>query len=170
MEGSSGSIHRSLCLSFPRFHDDACSLSSFPRDWILSVSQPKDRDDRWPIVFLRDLLRAIGIAAVLMSTHSGAHKAVRSGSGSSNTYEDSRWCDLITRLPRFHSSKPVADMSPYLCGSERPLIAQFISEMARDISIDDMVSTIRKKLQRKKTWCVDDQSSVPIVSAFSYST
>ena len=102
------------------------------------------------IVLFRDLLRAVGICPTLMSTHSGAQNAVMSGPGSSKTDENTKWCHLITRLPQFHSSKSSSEMPPYLCASERPLVALYMSEMAHDASIDEIIKTVRQKLQSKK--------------------
>ena len=77
-------------------------------------------------------------------------KRVMSGPGSSNTDENTKWCHLITRLPQFHSSKSSSEMPPYLCASERPLVALYMSEMAHDASIDEIIKTVRQKLQSKK--------------------
>ena len=41
-------------------------------------------------------------------------------------------------------------MPPYLCASERLLVALYMSEMAHDASIDDIIKTVRQKLQSKK--------------------
>ena len=41
-------------------------------------------------------------------------------------------------------------MPPYLCASERPLVALYMSEMAHDASIDEIIKTVRQKLQSKK--------------------
>jgi len=101
------------------------------------------------IVILRDLLRAAGISPILMSTHSGAQNSVRVASGSSGTDEDPEWCRLITRLPQYHSSDPL-NMTPYFCASERPLVALYMSQMPRNATVDDIVSTVKKKLQTKK--------------------
>ena len=94
------------------------------------------------IVLFRDLLRAVGICPTLMSTYSGAQNAVMAGPASSNTDENTKWCDLITRLPQFHSSKSSSEMPPYLCASERPLVALYMSEMAHDASIDEIIKTV----------------------------
>ena len=102
------------------------------------------------IVLFRDLLRGVGICPTLMSTHSGAQNAVMAGPTSSNTDENTKWCDVITRLPQFHSSKSSSEMPPYLCASERPLVALYMSEMAHDASIDEIIKTVRRKLQSKK--------------------
>ena len=102
-------------------------------------------------ISLRDVLRALGISPVLMSTHTGAQNAIVQGSESSGSDADPDWCGLITRLPRFHTTKPT-DEIPYLSPLERPLVASYLSEFdLAETSLDQIVETVQSRLQRKKS-------------------
>ena len=102
-------------------------------------------------ISLRDVLRALGISPVLMSTHTGAQNAIVQASDSSSTDADPDWCGLVTRLPRFHTTKPTAEI-PYLSPLERPLVASYLSDLGTaETSFDQIVETVQVRLQRKKS-------------------
>ena len=101
-------------------------------------------------ILLRDVLRAIGIHPILMSTHTGAPNAIRSRYRSSGTDEDPKWCHLITRLPKFHTELRTEELTPYFCASERPLVAFYMIEMGSESDIGEMVCYVQRKLQIKK--------------------
>ena len=85
---------------------------------------PLENSDHWLFVRLRDVLRALGISPVAMSTHTGAQNGIIQGSDSSSADSDPHWCRLVTRKPRFHTTKPAGEI-PYHCPLERPLVASY---------------------------------------------
>ena len=120
--------------------------------WLVFLDEipPLGNADHWLFVRLRDVLRALGISPVVMSTHTGAQNAFIQGSDSSSTDSDPHWCRLVTRMPRFHTTKKPSEI-PYLCPLERPLVASYLSELdGTETSLDEIIESVQLRLQRKK--------------------
>ena len=90
---------------------------------------PSKNNQNFAALALRNFLRAIGIAPILMSTHSGSHNALPVGADSRGRavgYEvPPLWCHVMTKLPRQCREVDYK----YKTNDERPLIAQILSTL-----------------------------------------
>ena len=103
------------------------------------------------VMLLRDILRAIGVCPVLMSTHTGAQNAIYKSKLSSGSEKNPPWCYVVTQLPAFHS-KPEKIAGTYITPTERPLVAHYMTTMDEQqrTNLLKVVEEVQYRLQVKK--------------------
>lgn len=117
---------------------------------------PADSSDKQFVfvMLLRNVLRALGVKPILMSTHSGAINAVKNavklGSDSRSGTEDAFWCHVFVDLPKYQTGPGAAEENPWLVPTERPLVAAYMEEGEEKTDLGTIVSYIQQKLQRSK--------------------
>jgi hypothetical protein len=89
-------------LPFSDLHECTKQLLIDGQRFLVFVDKAPPESDRpgfFVVISLRDILRALGITPILMSTHAGAHTAVPTRSADSRAGESSTWVHFITKLP-----------------------------------------------------------------------
>ena len=105
----------------------------------------KQQDDFDKVLCLRDTLRYLGIAPILMSTHTGAQDCV----GESSRDSTSTWMHIISKLPPYRPS-PDAE-GKVILQSERPLVLGIASAWSKKGgTVPQIVKNIRRHLQKAK--------------------
>ena len=102
-----------------------------------------DREFR-TVLCLRDTLRYLGIAPILMSTHTGAQDYV----GSTSRKSADVWTWVLSSLPKYTPFPPKISQ-PGLVDTERPLVLA-LTQQLRVPSLPQTVREIQKLLQKRK--------------------
>lgn len=123
------------------------------------VPPRKPKDDFARVLCLRDALRYLDIAPILMSTHTGAQDYV----GLRSRSTESAWTWVLSRLPAFCRFK--ANESLFLAPSERPIVLAMAYENP-DMKLPQLVQAIRKKLQKVKMNAWTDTPALQLVQLF----
>jgi hypothetical protein len=113
------------------------------------VPDKVDNDSFYDVVLLRDVLRAIGICPILMSTHSGAQNAVPTGTNSRGG-ADHLWCRVFSRLPRYHNTEEILGQNKWLLKTERPLVASLMVEHSQKEKLSEIVDMVMEYMQERK--------------------
>jgi hypothetical protein len=97
----------------------------------------------------RNVLRAIGICPILMSTHSGVHNAVKENRISRRDVQNDYRCLVITRLLQYYGTSGKSSCK-YLSKTERPYVAAMLSEM-ENADLGVAIFDIQSRLQTSKS-------------------
>eukprot|EP00980_Cylindrotheca_fusiformis_P019011 scaffold6381_cov99-Cylindrotheca_fusiformis.AAC.1 len=113
------------------------------------------------VLCLRDTLRYLGIAPILMSTHTGAQDYV--GRTSRETLDI--WVWVKASLPKY---APLPEInSPFLLETERPLVLGLVRD---DIESGDglrsIVNTVQEEMQQRKTAAWTTSPDLQLVQLF----
>lgn len=115
----------------------------------------------WKVILLRDTLRAMGVAPILMSTHTGAENCIPIGEDSRTDQGPLLWARIYTSPPSFQSAlKKRSDIATraslsLLLPTERPLIAKIavntLNPACESITnLTRLVSLVKTELQKTK--------------------
>jgi hypothetical protein len=107
-------------------------------------------DSRWfsEVMVLGNVLRAIGICPILMSTNSGAQNAVQSGTNSRDG-DRGVWCRVFVKLPKFQTPPQNPAASGWLGENERPLISTLVLQHC-SVELTPLVRLCGRYLQERK--------------------
>ena len=114
---------------------------------------------------LRNALRYLGIAPILMSTQPGAQAYVEKTSRVSLDV----WTTVLTRLPPYAPMPIGASMKPYSVQSERPLVlgkASQLEKNATNLSMRMIIESVRDNLQKSKSTAWTSNPSLQLVQLF----
>jgi hypothetical protein len=100
------------------------------------------------VMCLRDTLRYLDIAPILMSTHTGAQDYV----GKSSRTSINNWTWIISALPKYEPFPDTAKPS-FIMDKERPLV--LVIALKKALLLSETVRAIQTKLQNDKhnAWC-----------------
>jgi hypothetical protein len=118
------------------------------------------------VVLLRDVLRAIGICPILMSTHSGAQNAVPTGNNSRNSADGPSWCRVFSRLPRYHNTQEILGQNKWLWKSERPLVASLMVDHPEKDNLSAIVTMVMNNMQQRKVQAWKDKPVFQLCQLF----
>ena len=101
------------------------------------------------VMILRNVLRAVGVRPILMSTHSGSINAIKKGTDSRIAEEDEEWCRVYVDLPQYQPNPSSKEANPWRVPTERPLVSAWMEEN-EEKDISRVVEIIQRKLQKAK--------------------
>jgi len=123
---------------------------------------PQGDDEYTTVLCLRDIFRYLGIAPILMSTHTG----VQDYAGKTSRVSLDVWTWVVSTLPKF---EPFPSRPPvFLVETERPLVLQYaIQELAEKRTLPEIVQGLQRTLQKKKLDAWTTSPSLQLVQLFS---
>ena len=105
-------------------------------------------------VLFRDVLRAVGCAPIIMSTHSGAQNAAPLNQHSRGVA--SVWVRIFCKTLQYQPD-PVTGNSPFLIDTERPLVATRVESINSLEELSRQVLDMKKYLQAAKPQAWDNK-------------
>jgi len=124
---------------------------------------PPKGSDEYPIALcLRDIFRYLGIAPILMSTHTGAQDYV----GSISRFSLDIWTWVVSTLPKF---EPFPENPPAcLVKTERPIVLQFAkSQLSQGCTLPEIIHGLQRMLQQRKPLAWTLRPSLQLAQLFS---
>ena len=117
------------------------------------------------VLCLRETLRYLGIAPILMSTHTGSEDYASESSRDSLDV----WTDVLSRLPPYAPFPTGSLIRPYIVESERPLVLANVLELINNdegVSLGRIVDGVRSTLQETKGVAWKSNPSLQLVQLF----
>lgn len=153
--------------SLSSLHSAVCERGPF-LFFLDEVPAKRDQSEKFALaLFFRDLLRSLGIAPILMSTHSGAENYIEEASRS----DDSLWVKIITRLPPFKVSGGLQLQDSHLAvfeTSERPLVSALAADFfQKGLNLAQVVARIRVSIQQSKPTPWTSAPSLQLMQSFA---
>ena len=124
---------------------------------------PPKGSEEYPIVLcLRDIFRYLGIAPILMSTHTGAQDYV----GSISRYSLDVWTWVVSTLPKY---EPFPENPPaFLVKSERPIVLQYAKRhLSKECTLSEIIHGLQRMMQQRKPQAWSLSPSLQLVQLFS---
>lgn len=112
-------------------------------------SSESSNDQFEEVMLLRNVLRAVGVKPILMSTHTGSINAVKKGTDSRGPEEARFWCHVYVDLPQYQSDPSSKGANPWRVPTERPLISAWMEE-DKENDLSRVVKNMHSKLQQAK--------------------
>lgn len=123
---------------------------------------PKGHDDYRLVLCLRDILRSLGIAPILMSTHTGAQDYI----GNTPRVTIDVWAWVVSSLPKFEPFP--ADSSNILVENERPMVLRFARRRLAEgqTSLREIIHNLQRYLQERKNEAWTASPALQLVQLF----